>query len=135
MSPTAALPGSMTRTATRLSSGSRCPQSPKRLSLSGGPHALAIRSFLSRGLDRVCSLLAGQGGEHSNHPASGASSLAYLPRSHFGDRDGFAHCTSHPAAPALRPALAVWVLALLDGSRPHHRRPSFRRLGARAPRP
>ena len=43
--------------------------------------------------------------------------------------------TSHPAALALRPALAVWLLALLAGSRHHRRRHSFRRLGARAPRP
>jgi hypothetical protein len=39
-----------------------------------------------------------------------------------------------PAALALRPALAVWLLAILAGSRPHRRRPSVRRLGARAPR-
>ena len=29
----------------------------------------------------------------------------------------------------------VWLLALLAGSCRHHRRPSLRRLGARAPRP
>src|ERR1035441_7418784 len=42
--------------------------------------------------------------------------------------------TSHPAPLALPPALAGWLLALLAGSCRHHRRPSVRRLGARAPR-
>jgi hypothetical protein len=41
---------------------------------------------------------------------------------------------SHPAALALSSALAGWVLALLAGSYRHGRRPSLRRLGARAPR-
>ena len=39
-----------------------------------------------------------------------------------------------PPALALRPALAGCLLALLARSRHHRRRPTLRRLGARAPR-
>ena len=70
-----------------------------------------------------------------SHPASRARSLAHPPRPHLPDRDRFTLDTSHPAALALRPALAAELLAILAGSRPHRRRPSLRRLGARAPRP
>ena len=42
----------------------------------------------------------------------------------FPDRDRFTRDTSHPAALALRPALAVWSLAILARSR-HHRLPAF----------
>ena len=42
--------------------------------------------------------------------------------------------TSHPAALALSAALAGWPFAFLAGSCCHHRRPSVRRLGARASR-
>src|ERR1700733_10702175 len=101
----------------------------------GGPHALVIRIFLSRGLDRLPSLLANQSHQYQNHSASRARSLAHPPRSLFAYRDRLTLYPSHPGALGLRPALAVWFLALLAGSRPHRRGSSLRRLGARAPRP
>ena len=42
--------------------------------------------------------------------------------------------TTHPAALALPPALAIWHLTLRGWSCYYRRRPSFRRLGAPAPR-
>src|SRR5271165_3697665 len=101
----------------------------------GGPHALVIRIFLSRGLDRLPSLLANQSHQYQRHPAPRAGCLPHPARLHFPDRDRPPLDNSHPAALALPAALAGWLFALLVGSRPHRRRHSFRRLGARAPRP
>src|SRR5580698_4210924 len=61
--------------------------------------------------------------------------LAYPASLHDADRDHPPLDNSHPAALALPPTLAGWHLALLAGSCRHHRRPSVRHLGARAPRP
>lgn len=80
------------------------------------------------------SLLANQSHRYQNHSAPRAGSLARPPRPHLPDRDHPPLDNSHPAALALRSALAVRLLALLAGSCGHHRRNSFRRLGARAPR-
>src|SRR5580704_6899515 len=95
----------------------------------GGPHALVIRVFLSRGLDRLPSLPANQSHRYQNHSASRARSLAHPPRPHLPDRDRPPLNNSHPLALALPSALAVRFLALLAGSGPHRRRHSFRRLG------
>src|SRR5882724_5803527 len=105
----------------------------KRLQSPEVLNALVLRIFLPRGLDRLCSLLADQSYGYQSHPASRARSLAHPPRPHLPDRHRFTFHTSHPAALALRPALAAWLLAILAGSRRHRRRPSLRRLGARAP--
>jgi protein-S-isoprenylcysteine O-methyltransferase Ste14 len=47
---------------------------------------LVIRSFLSRGLDRLPCLLANQSHQYQNHSASRARRLAHPPRPHLPDR-------------------------------------------------
>src|ERR1700730_14731522 len=95
---------------------------------------LVLGIFLSRGLDFIFSLLADQSRQYQNHPAPRAGCLAHPARLHFPDRDRPPLDNSHPAALALPPALAGWLLALLSGSCCHDPRPSVRRRGARAPR-
>src|ERR1039458_9347657 len=103
------------------------PQRPEVL------NALVLRIFLSRGLDFLFSLLADQSRQYQIHPAPRAGCLAHLACLHLPDRDRPPLDDSHPAALSLSPALAGWPFALLAGSCRHHRRPSVRRLGARAP--
>jgi protein-S-isoprenylcysteine O-methyltransferase Ste14 len=58
---------------------------------------LVLRIFLSRGLDRFCSLLADQSCGHQGHAASRARILAHSPRPHLPDRNLFTLDPSHPA--------------------------------------
>src|SRR5580692_5891460 len=97
-------------------------------------NALVLRILLSRGVDRLCSLLANQGRRYQNRPAPRARRLANPAGPHLPDRDSPPLDNSHPVALALPPALAVWHLALLDWSCCYRRRPSLRRLGTPAPR-
>src|SRR5579864_951013 len=55
----------------------------------GGPHALVLRIFLSRGVDRFCSLLADQSCGYQSYAASRARRLARPPRLHLPDRHRF----------------------------------------------
>src|ERR1700691_5657538 len=76
-------------------------------------NALALRIFLSRGLDFIFPLLADQSRQYQNPPAPRAGCLAHPARLHFPDCDRPALDSSHPAAMALPAALAGWPLALL----------------------
>src|SRR5579863_8537364 len=91
--------------------------------------ALVLRVVLSRGLDRLSSLLADQGRQYQNHPASRAGCHAHPASPRLPHRDRPPFDISHPASLALPPALARWLVVLLAGSSRPRRRPSLRRLG------
>src|ERR1700721_1587471 len=79
-------------------------------------NALVLRIFLSRGLVFLSSLLADQSRQYQNPPAPRAGCLAHSACLHLPDRDRPPLDNSHPAALALSPAMAGWLLALLAGS-------------------
>ena len=87
-------------------------------------NALVLRIFLSCGLDFLFSLLADQSRRYQNRPAPRAGCLVHSARFHFPDRVRPPLDNSHPAALALPPALAGWVLALLAESCRHDPRSS-----------